>query len=68
MCAAYSKRDYEMVAANLRAEIEANDMPDNLAAMARETVRNLAQRFADRFERDNPRFNRTQFLNASGCL
>jgi hypothetical protein len=69
---AHSKKDYVAIAAIIASEQEPV-MPQDISSediavhQALENKRFLvARRFADYFERNNPRFNRERFLTACG--
>lgn len=55
-----SKKDYIEIAAILYCTQEERD-----TMAGREAVRAVARNLADKFERDNPRFDRYKFLAAS---
>ncbi len=55
-----SRKDYVAVAAALRTEIEL----EGGSRHGRELVRGIAQRLADGFAQDNPRFDRARFMAA----
>ncbi len=67
-----SRKDYEAIAAVLRAEAESiqNSHPDRSHYFWRQghrsAITRTARRLADIFQADNPRFDRERFLKACG--
>lgn len=55
-----TKKHFEAIAALIRPTAD----PDNPVEV--EVIRNLAERMAAMFARENPRFDRDQFLTACG--
>jgi hypothetical protein len=58
-----TRQHFELIAATIASE-KVKPMTD----AERVRLQNLACRFADQFEANNPRFNRERFINACGFL
>jgi len=58
-----TKKDYKLIADLLR-DLLRDQVVDG--TLTRPTFITIAFRFARAFERDNPRFDRTEFLQAAG--
>lgn len=54
---AHTKKDYEMVADILR-----DGLTGETESAVRMTIEYLARKFANRFEQDNPKFDREKFF------
>lgn len=59
--AKFSKKTYELVAEEIAAQAFNNGHPDVMITLA-----NLANHFANQFEKDNVMFDRKRFLKACG--
>lgn len=66
----YSRKDYEMVAATIRAEVEdlmtRGEITPILFEHQLDALNSLASRFVTVFEADNESFDRERFLVAAG--
>lgn len=56
-----TKKDYVAISSLLNEQLETNKRLSRVA----DAVADLAERFADHFEKDNPNFDRERFLTAA---
>jgi hypothetical protein len=63
-----SKKDFIVIAAGIKARVEAHSGDTSAQALVRVALNDLANDYADVFEADNPRFNRTSFKDACGLI
>ncbi len=70
----WSRRDYETVAATLRAGLPTTPLTVSTSHFVQgvrdgriDAIEETAARFADIFAADNPRFDKRRFLVAAGC-
>lgn len=63
-----TKKHYEETAAIFREQLAviATDVPGEYEPVAYDALRSMADALAGMFGRDNPRFEKTRFLDASG--
>lgn len=59
---AMTKKDYELIAEVLRVELVSWNRTDDI--LARAAVRSVARTLSDRFQEDNPNFDRARFVQA----
>lgn len=61
----FTKRHYELLARGVATDMDRARREQDLFAVG--TIAAMAERQADLFAHDNPRFNRSRFLTACGC-
>lgn len=71
MSATYQRRHFEMVAATIKAEVDAYNYSETQGYLdpgdtAIASINNIAQGFMRVFSADNPRFDAERFLSACG--